>query len=132
MDTQRTSREHRVHKFDLDTPALILDADVLDANVANMAPFARNTGVSVRPRCKTHKSPAIAPRQLECEGCTVMIGNPEERRHEASEVLTLLVDATELLRGNGFDVPIVGSSGTGIFDIGQRVRREMACGRPGP
>ena len=41
---------------DIDTPALIVDLDALDRNIAKMAEFARATGVRVRPHAKTHKS----------------------------------------------------------------------------
>src|SRR5215218_6125818 len=49
---------------DIDTPALIVDLDALDRNIAKMAEFSRTTGVRVRPHAKTHKSPAIALRQI--------------------------------------------------------------------
>src|SRR5215211_3735775 len=49
---------------DIDTPALIVDLDALDRNIAKMAGFSRRTGVRVRPHAKTHKSPAIALRQI--------------------------------------------------------------------
>src|SRR5215208_3018740 len=49
---------------DIDTPALIVDLDALDRNIAKMADFSRRTGVRVRPHAKTHKSPAIALRQI--------------------------------------------------------------------
>jgi D-serine deaminase-like pyridoxal phosphate-dependent protein len=49
---------------DIDTPALVVDLDALDRNIAKMAEFARATGVRVRPHAKTHKSVAIALRQI--------------------------------------------------------------------
>src|SRR5215207_2275189 len=49
---------------DIETPALIVDLDALDRNIAKMADFSRRTGVRVRPHAKTHKSPAIALRQI--------------------------------------------------------------------
>ena len=42
---------------DRPTPHLVVDADVLDANVAAMAAFARDHGLVLRPHAKTHKSP---------------------------------------------------------------------------
>ena len=48
----------------LDTPALVVDLDRLDANIAAMADHARRGGVALRPHFKTHKSAAIARRQL--------------------------------------------------------------------
>ncbi|MGH7014445.1 MAG: DSD1 family PLP-dependent enzyme [Stellaceae bacterium] len=48
----------------LDTPALVVDRAALDRNVAAMATHARVTGVALRPHVKTHKSVAIARRQV--------------------------------------------------------------------
>lgn len=51
-------------KADLPTPALIVDIDKLEANVAQMADYAKQAGVSLRPHIKTHKTPEIARRQI--------------------------------------------------------------------
>ncbi|CAN5322160.1 alanine racemase [soil metagenome] len=48
----------------LDTPALLVDLDIVEANIERMAAFARRTGVALRPHIKTHKSLAMASRQL--------------------------------------------------------------------
>ncbi|HKR20579.1 MAG TPA: DSD1 family PLP-dependent enzyme [Stellaceae bacterium] len=48
----------------LDTPALVLDRAALDRNIAAMAAHARAAGVALRPHVKTHKSVAIAQRQV--------------------------------------------------------------------
>ena len=48
----------------VDTPALVLDLDVLDANIERMARIARRAGVALRPHTKNHKTPEIAHRQL--------------------------------------------------------------------
>ncbi|GAB2631249.1 hypothetical protein GCM10027168_73280 [Streptomyces capparidis] len=49
----------------LTTPALVVDADVLERNIARMAEAARAGGFALRPHAKTHKCLAIADRQLE-------------------------------------------------------------------
>jgi 3-hydroxy-D-aspartate aldolase len=49
---------------EIETPALIVDLDAFDRNIAKMAEFARAAGVRVRPHAKTHKSAAIALRQI--------------------------------------------------------------------
>lgn len=49
----------------IDTPALLLDVKALTRNIARMASFAAQAGVSLRPHAKTHKSPIIAARQLQ-------------------------------------------------------------------
>jgi len=49
---------------DLDTPAVVVDLDVLEANVRRMAERARETGVRLRPHAKTHKIPEVGRLQL--------------------------------------------------------------------
>ena len=49
----------------IDTPALIIDEPALQANIARMAKTAAAHKVALRPHAKTHKSAAIALRQLE-------------------------------------------------------------------
>jgi D-serine deaminase-like pyridoxal phosphate-dependent protein len=48
----------------IDTPALVLDLDVFETNVARMAAHAATHGVALRPHAKTHKCAEIARRQL--------------------------------------------------------------------
>jgi D-serine deaminase-like pyridoxal phosphate-dependent protein len=48
----------------LDTPAMLIDLDIAEANIAKMAGFAARAGVALRPHAKTHKSVAMAARQL--------------------------------------------------------------------
>ena len=48
----------------LSTPALMVDLDVFDANVAAMAALLRGTPKTVRPHVKTHRTPELAKRQL--------------------------------------------------------------------
>lgn len=44
------------------TPALMVDLDALDRNIAVMAKWAKAAGVSLRPHAKSHKSAEIARR----------------------------------------------------------------------
>src|SRR5439155_4348932 len=53
-----------VSKWELDTPALCVDLDTLDRNIATMKAKLAATGVASRPHAKTHKCPAIAKLQL--------------------------------------------------------------------
>ncbi len=48
----------------VETPALLLHADVVERNLAWMAARARELGVALRPHAKTHKCVALARRQL--------------------------------------------------------------------
>jgi D-serine deaminase-like pyridoxal phosphate-dependent protein len=67
-------------RAELCTPALLLDFDAFERNLAAMAAFCREHGVALRPHAKTHKSVEIARRQLE-EGatgiCCATIGEAE-------------------------------------------------------
>jgi len=49
---------------EIETPALVLDLDALERNIAKMAEFARSAGVRLRPHAKTHKCPVIALKQI--------------------------------------------------------------------
>jgi D-serine deaminase-like pyridoxal phosphate-dependent protein len=53
-----------VSKWDLDTPALCVDLDALDGNIATMRTRLAAAKMASRPHGKTHKCPAIAKRQL--------------------------------------------------------------------
>ena len=48
----------------LQTPCLVVDRDVLEANLVTMAVHARDHGVALRPHAKTHNCLEIARRQL--------------------------------------------------------------------
>ena len=50
---------------ELDTPSVIVDLDVLERNIAEMAAVAKAESVQLRPHFKTHKSPQIARMQLD-------------------------------------------------------------------
>lgn len=47
----------------IETPAVVVDADVLDRNVARIATLTRERGLALRPHVKTHKIPEIAALQ---------------------------------------------------------------------
>ena len=51
-------------KPDLDTPALCLDIEAVEANIKRMADLFRDGPVRLRPHAKTHKSPILAQMQL--------------------------------------------------------------------
>src|SRR6187401_1927349 len=68
VDMQARAADDRltgVSKWDLDTPALCVDLDALERNIASMQTRLRALNVASRPHAKTHKCPAIAKRQLE-------------------------------------------------------------------
>ena len=50
---------------DLETPALLIDATVLDRNLRTMAEYCSDHTLALRPHTKTHKIPEIARLQLQ-------------------------------------------------------------------
>jgi D-serine deaminase-like pyridoxal phosphate-dependent protein len=48
----------------IDTPALVIDLDAMERNLAAMALFARERGLRLRPHAKMHKSAWIAQQQI--------------------------------------------------------------------
>ncbi len=54
-----------MHISELDTPAVVVDLDVMERNLARMALYCRERGLSLRPHAKTHKIPELAQRQIE-------------------------------------------------------------------
>ena len=64
----------------LNTPALLVDLDALDRNIAAMAALASFGGVALRPHAKTHKSVEIARRQIAAGAvgvCCAKLGEAE-------------------------------------------------------
>ena len=53
-----------VSKWELDTPALCVDLDKLEQNIATLRTALTGSKVASRPHAKTHKCPAIAKLQL--------------------------------------------------------------------
>lgn len=54
----------QMHIDQLETPAVVVDLDVLEANIARFAGYAQSHGLRLRPHTKTHKIPAIAQMQV--------------------------------------------------------------------
>src|SRR3982074_876686 len=67
------ARETDLQKRALDTPQVLIDLDLLDANIRRMADLVSLAGFRRRPHAKTHKLLQVAERQLAagCDGLTV-------------------------------------------------------------
>ncbi|UCD72682.1 MAG: DSD1 family PLP-dependent enzyme [Candidatus Bathyarchaeota archaeon] len=48
----------------IDTPALIIDLELMENNIASMAKFFEGADADLRPHSKTHKIPVIAHKQI--------------------------------------------------------------------
>jgi D-serine deaminase-like pyridoxal phosphate-dependent protein len=73
---------------DLPTPALLLDLDVLEANLERMARKAAGLGVALRPHIKTHKCVEVAERQ---------------RAHGAAGLTVSTLHEARVFADHGFD-----------------------------
>jgi len=84
-----TSEAERLHghligqqgsRRSLNSPSLVLDLEMLERNITEMANFAKAHNVKLRPHSKTHKSADIARRQM-AEGalgvCCAKLGEAE-------------------------------------------------------
>jgi D-serine deaminase-like pyridoxal phosphate-dependent protein len=65
-------------RAELQTPALVIDLDRLEANIARMAEHARTTGVALRPHAKTHKCAEIARMQIAAGALGICVAKPGE------------------------------------------------------
>ena len=53
-----------MHISELDTPAIVIDLDIMERNLRRMAEYTKQHGLRLRPHTKTHKIPALGARQL--------------------------------------------------------------------
>jgi D-serine deaminase-like pyridoxal phosphate-dependent protein len=63
---------------DLDTPALLIDLDIMERNLARTAEYASEHGLRLRPHTKTHKIPDLARRQLESGAAGITVAKVGE------------------------------------------------------
>ena len=104
----------------LDTPALCVDLDAMERNIASMAEFCRDRRIALRPHAKTHKSVRIAELQIAAGAtgvCCATIGEAEimvaggiKGVHVTSPQVTASkiarVAALNLAAKNGFSVVV--------------------------
>jgi D-serine deaminase-like pyridoxal phosphate-dependent protein len=65
---------------DIDTPALIVDLDIMERNIERVASFFKGKECNIRPMAKGHKTPAIAHKQIEAGArgiCTAKLSEAE-------------------------------------------------------
>lgn len=79
----------------LATPALMLDIDVLEANLGKMQALASASGLDLRPHAKAHKCPEIARRQIAAGAVGICVATPGEAEvFAASGITDLLLTST--------------------------------------
>ena len=64
MNHTTLTSEIGLNKWELDTPALVVDLDAMERNIGRMAGYMRDAGVDWRPHTKGIKVPAIAHKAI--------------------------------------------------------------------
>lgn len=97
---------------EVDTPALLVDLDALEANIAHMQSLADAAGKALRPHAKSHKSADIALRQIAAG---------------AAGVCCQKVSEAELLAQGGVTDILVSNQVVGAAKIGRLARLARDC-----
>ena len=90
----------KVTKDDLPTPALILDLDLLEANIRKMTQHAKSSSINLRPHGKTHKCPEIARLQIEAGAVGICTSTIHEAEAQAAAGVKELFITSELVGRN--------------------------------
>ena len=91
-------------KQELDTPALLVDLNRMEANLERMAGFFRTVPAKLRPHFKNHKCPDLAARQLDAGAIGITCATLREAEclvhHGIRSVLLAneIVDSARILR----------------------------------
>lgn len=86
---------------EIPTPALLLDLDRFERNVARMAAHARAAGKGLRPHAKTHRCPEIARRQVQAGALGVACAKLGEAEVMARAGVPGLLVTTEVVSPSG-------------------------------
>jgi D-serine deaminase-like pyridoxal phosphate-dependent protein len=96
--TDKGLQQADLSKWEIDTPALCVDLDALEYNLAAMQSAVARNGIATRPHAKTHKCPEIARLQLRSGAigiCTAKVGEAEVMlEHGIERVLMTTANVT--------------------------------------
>lgn len=67
-----------MHISQLDTPSVLVDLDILERNLDQMAAYCDKTGINLRPHIKTHKTPELARMQVQRGAVGITVAKPGE------------------------------------------------------
>ncbi len=93
----RLARGKSLTKADLVTPALLLDLDLFEANIARLAAHAKQHRIQLRPHGKTHKCVEIARRQLQAGAIGLSVATIREAEAMAAAGIRGLLITSELV-----------------------------------
>ena len=104
----------RLSKFDLPTPALLVDVESLDLNIQKMQAAAARAGKRLRPHAKAHKCAEIARRQAAAGAVGVCAATIAEMDLMSSAGLSVLLTAPVASRIKTDRVAALARSNSGI------------------
>ena len=81
---------------DIDTPALVLDLDAMERNLAKMARFFDAGKTKLRPHYKNHKCPALAHRQINAGAIGMTCATLAEAEALVANGITNILISSEL------------------------------------
>jgi D-serine deaminase-like pyridoxal phosphate-dependent protein len=73
-----------MHVSEIDTPALVVDLEIFERNLARVADYAREHSLRLRPHTKTHKSVRLARRQIALGAAGLTVAKVSEAEIMAS------------------------------------------------
>jgi len=82
---------------ELDTPAVIVDLDILQSNIRSLGEYCRTRSLGLRPHTKTHKIPAIAKMQIEAGAIGITVAKVGEAEVMAAAGLDNILIAYPVL-----------------------------------
>ncbi len=77
----------------LDTPAVLVDLNTLEANIREMSQLAVEAGVGLRPYAKVHENVSIAKMQIDAGACGIEVGTVEQAEAMAEQGIDDIVIA---------------------------------------
>lgn len=106
-----------MHISEIDTPALLVDLDIMERNICRVAEYARTHDLRLRPHTKTHKSIAIGRRQLAAGAAGLTVAKVSE-----AEVM-LVAEPPDLL----IAFPVIGHLKLGrLVEVARKTRLTVA------
>lgn len=81
----------------IDTPALLIDYDIMLKNISSMQQKADQFKVNLRPHTKTHKMPELAKLQIEAGAVGITVAKVGEAEVMAAQGLTDIFIANEIV-----------------------------------
>ncbi|KTC68257.1 alanine racemase [Legionella birminghamensis] len=101
-----------IHKYQLDTPCLVIDKKKLEYNLAYMREHCLRQGIQLRPHCKTHKCSRLAEMQMDYGAAGLCVA-------KVSEAL--------VLARNGMDHILITSPVVSNYKIQQLMMCHQLC-----